>query len=158
MHFFTTLKKTFKLEELIEKDNLWKLLYCIFGLVIKEWPYRMQSDNKSINGTLQNSGILRNTYRSALGMMFQYYFTVSENFFPPLCLHALLITCISCSFFHFLPVFSSFFRKKLEEISNFFHSSWKKPNSSGSFQTLLKLKLVIKSLCGSQFMYMLASM
>ena len=52
-------------------------------------------------------------------LMFQYYFTVSGNFFPTLCLHALLITCISSNFFHFLPVFSSFFRKKLEEIPFF---------------------------------------
>ena len=56
-------------------------------------------------------------YRSAL--IFQYYFRVSGNFFPILCLHALLITCISSSFFHFLPFFSSFFWKKLEEIPFF---------------------------------------
>ena len=58
--------------------------------------------------------------------MFQYYFTVSEKFFPPLCLHALLLTCISSSFFRFLPVSSRRNWKKYL-FSSFFHSSRKKP-------------------------------
>ena len=37
--------------------------------------------------------------------MFQYYFTVSGNFFPTLCLHVHVTTSISFSFFRFLPFF-----------------------------------------------------
>ena len=62
-------------------------------------------------------------------------FSVSGNFIPTLRLHALLITCISSSFFNFVPVFS---RKNWKKylFSSFFHSSRKKTISSGSFRTL----------------------
>ena len=56
-------------------------------------------------------------YKFAL--TFQYYLTVSGNLFPQVCLYLYLASCISSSFFHFLPVFSTFFRKKLEEIPFF---------------------------------------
>ena len=46
-----------------------------------------------------------------------------------------LTTCISSSFFHFLPISSGRNWKK-HLFSSFFHSSGKKPISSGSFQTL----------------------
>ena len=70
-----------------------------------------------VNGTAKFQSFDKKLYRFAF--KFQYYFTVSVNLFPTLCLHALLIICISSSFFHFLPVFSSFFQKKLEEIPFF---------------------------------------
>ena len=76
----------------------------IFNLVIKSVALKHAIIRKQVNGTLQNSSILRNA-----ALMLQYYFTVSGNFFPTLCLHILFISCIS----------SSFFWKKLEEIPFF---------------------------------------
>ena len=68
-------------------------------------------------------------------LMLQYYFTISENLYLALCLH--LIDYMY--FFRILPVLFQFLPEETGRIpfSSFFHSRWKKPISSGSFQTLL---------------------
>ena len=55
-------------------------------------------------------------------------------------------------FLQFLPVFSTFFLKKLEEIPffhSFFHSSRKKPISSGSFQTMAVSQVWCNRFCSN---------
>ena len=87
----------------------------------------MTPQSFKFNETLQNSRNLRNKDPHWFpNITSQYLGTSFEHF---ICMHYWLHV--------FLPVFSSFFCKKLEEIP-FFHSSRKKPISSGSFWTLVK--------------------
>ena len=124
---------------LFKKSYLWKLV--VSSLVIKVWPQSMQSlENKSMElAKFQNF-----EKNSEVPIC---YFTVSMNFFPT-CLHATLISCVSSSFFHFLPFVSNFLRKKLEVIPppplHFFHSFQKKPISSESFRTLVETIQCVK--------------
>ena len=91
---------------------------------------------QQVNGTVQNSRILRITdLHWCSNITWQYLGTFSQHFF---CMHYWLhdFLPVSSTFFQFFPVSSRRNWKKYL-FSSFFHSSWKKPISSGSFRTLI---------------------
>ena len=101
-------EKSLNWKSCFKKDTLWKLILYLWSCN-QSVALKHAITGEQVNRTLLNYRIFRNT---VLHLMFRYYFTVSGYFFPPLCLHALLITYISFSFFCFLPIFSSFFKKE----------------------------------------------
>ena len=107
----------------LKEYNLWKSI-----LYIRSYNQSVALKHaimgQQVNKTLQNSRILRKQICIDVP---SYYFTVSVNFFPTLCLH-------THYWLHaFLPVSSAFF----QVFSSFFR---KKPISSGNFWTLVKIE------------------
>ena len=91
---------------------------------------------QQVNGTFQNSRILRITdLHWCSNITWQYLGTFFQHFF---CMHYWLhdFLPVSSTFFQFFPVSSGRNWKKYL-FSSFFHSSRKKPISSGSFRTLI---------------------